>query len=159
MHDSSLMTWFPEDINAGVLSSVTLLQRRLKENPALFDDPTCFYDDKVKDWFLKTPATVAVEAIALAVCEVKDLETEARELYSQLKGLKPSGGFDADSKDGITYVKVAVQLLDKLLDCQERAAGIAEIERFKAIVMETMADLMTPEQRTQFMDRLKAADL
>jgi len=150
------MAWFPPDINIGVLSSVTLMRKRLKENPKAFEDPDCKYSLEVREWFLKEIGASSVEAIALAVSEVQDLETEARDLFSMLKSMKPVN--NTDQKETIAYVKVGTQLLEKLLDCQERAAGIAEIEQFKRVVIETMDDLMPPEMRTQFMDRLKAIE-
>jgi hypothetical protein len=142
------MAWFPTDITYSVLTSVTLVRRRLQENPNAFDDPECAYGPEIREWFAKDSGAGGVQAIAAAIGEIQGLESEARELYGLLKG----------QKESIAYVKVGTQLLEKLIDCQERAAGIAEIEQFKRVVLEIMGDIMTPEQRTQFMDRLKAVE-
>lgn len=138
-----------------VLRTLTLIQKLSDQDPTYLKKAP--YPIEIVDFFPKKSESFTV---AVKSDETRDLEEEADILYNDLKALRPSMiGGNESSKDSFDYVKAATSLLEKVLNIKERASKIKEIDKFKATVIEFLADVVTPEQRTLFMDALSRANI
>lgn len=141
--------YFPP-LDKGAVSSVKAIQRLMVEDESFLDDPKCPYDPDTVGWL---KALIAPPESDDSGAPIEDFEKEATVLYRYFRALKPTAS-EASSKAALDYTKVAATILDKLLTAVERAKKVKEITDFQQKVMDFMADILTPEQRTLFMDRV-----
>lgn len=85
----------------------------------------------------------------------EDLETEAERLFFELEdfGNRVKGG---EASEQASYFRVAAALLEKILSAKEKAANLKEFGRLIGFLMQFAEDQMSVDQRTKFMDGLKA---
>ena len=84
-----------------------------------------------------------------------DVAVETTRIFDELKTYGDRVQAYGEASELNTYFRVSANLLERLLDCQERAAKLKEYKEFTDVVIETMEDYLTPDQRNAFMDRLK----
>lgn len=142
------MAFFPT-LNDGVFTAIRQIQRLVAADPNYFKADDCTYPP---DFIKLFSPIAAVASVPLADIELGDFEVEAEELLKYVKGLKPTGDV---AKDGIDYTRAMTSLLEKLLSIKERAAKLKDVAEFEAKVVEFLQDILTPEQRTLFMDRVQ----
>lgn len=84
------------------------------------------------------------------------LEKETAKLYNDLTTY--SQNLDMrDNAERMSYFRTATSLLDKIVGIQERAANLKQINLFHETVLNIMEDILDAGQRTEVMNRLKAA--
>lgn len=85
--------------------------------------------------------------------------TLAEDLYSVFTELKNYGKSigQSDQTERMAYFRTATSLLERLVSARERALGVKQIKTFQDTVLTIMEDSMTPNQRTEVMDRLRSA--
>lgn len=146
--------FYPE-ITEDQLWPFLIVKRLLQENPDLFDDPKCPYNEGIRGFFASIPLgdDTSVEGEISEVL-VEDLEEEASRLYQELKkfGQSLEAG---DTSERNTYFRLSVSLLEKILELKERAVGLKNVKHFTDTVLQIMEDILTPDQRTKIMDRLQ----
>lgn len=141
-------TYPPLDV--ATLRNLRIVQRFLAEDPAFLTHEDSPYSSEIVQWF----GRAVPEKPVMDVPEMGDLDTEMRGLFKQLKSLQNSVTSDTSQKEQIELIKAATALMGKIVDIQEKAAHIANVEEFRRTIMAILADVLSPEQRTQFMDRL-----
>lgn len=144
-------SFYPE-ITEDQLWPFLIVKRQLQENPDLFDDPDCPYNEDIKGFFVSIPRTGLADEIDDT--SVGDLKAEAARLYRELKefGKTLEAG---DTSERNTYFRLSVALLEKILELEERAAGLQNFKHFRDTILQIMEDILTPDQRTKVMDRLE----
>ncbi len=128
---------------------VEVLLKLLDENPKHLNDPSCPYTEDIRQLLLR------LHTSRQSAFEIKDLQDEAENLFSQLKKLGESIA-TTEVKERVAYMRVATSLFDKLITLKERSAGIKAASDFKKTMLDVIDSVMTPEQRTVLMDRLNA---
>lgn len=83
------------------------------------------------------------------------LEKEARSLFNELKVTKDRFKPE-DVTEQMQYFRTAASLLEKLIGLQERAIGLKQMSDFQAGIIKFMDEILTPDQRTIFMERLES---
>ena len=144
--------YFPS-IPDGVFAAIRQIQRLVAGDPDFLNDSP-YPEDFVK--LFKPKASSLPETntpLSFAEIEIGDFEVEAEDLFKYIKGLKPSEK-ELATKEGIDWTKAMTSLLEKLLSIKERAAKLKDVAAFEAAVVEFMQDILTPAQRTQFMDKI-----
>lgn len=141
------MTKYFPPLEKGPISTIRTIQRLMIEDPSYLDGSP--YDAEIVAWLKTSVPQTQVDLNA----PIEDLETEATKLYRFLRGLQPEGLLKGD-KGALDYARVATSLLEKLLTVVERAAKVKEVGDFQNNVIEFMQDILSPEQRTLFMDRV-----
>ena len=84
-----------------------------------------------------------------------DVEHEAGRLYQQLLDFGDDAIHEGDASAMNTYVRLSTQLFEKLIEIQERARSVKQVEQFQNMVLEIMEDELTADQRTRVMEQLK----
>lgn len=145
-------THYPS-VDLAVLQRISLIRRLASENPSFFEDSP--YDEAVKAWFA-APLVAPVQASG-DYPDLADADVEAEELLKHLKSLKNS--LPNDTADQLAWVRAAATLLDKIVTVKERANSVKRMQEFEKLVIDTLQDVMTPEQRTVFQNRMAHANL
>lgn len=138
-----------------VLRNADLARRLATENADYFG-PECPYEPAVVALLRATvtsPASVAMQVYP----PLDPPDEEAEELLKHLKSLKDS--LPKDTNDQLAWVRAAATLLDKIVTVKERAQSVKRMAEFEKLVLDTLQDQMTPQQRTQFQDRMANANL
>lgn len=135
------------------LKTARIVARLAGEDQDYFDDPACPYPIDVIEFFRGIPNARATRVKSVPV-ELQSLDVEVEELLKQLKSLQQSFDNQTSNKEHLEYIKAATSLLGKLTELKEKSAHISDVDEFKRTVLGILADVMTPEQRTAFMDRL-----
>lgn len=120
------------------------------ERPASIEEAP--YSEDIKAWFRgRAPAFAEPKDPTI----ISDLETEARELFRDMKTLGESIKTSDDVKERLAYMKTLTSLLEKLISMEERASSSKAHGVFQTNIMKLIEEVLTPEQRTHVMDRLK----
>lgn len=97
-------------------------------------------------------AGVKVEDLAEADMSI---EAELVNVFDELK-LYGRSLSSSDQTERMSYFRTATSLLEKLVILKERAAGVKQVKEFENAVLGVMEDILTSEQRTAVMDRLRS---
>ena len=84
-----------------------------------------------------------------------DVGVETKRIYDELKAYGDRVQLYGEASEMNTYFRVSANLLERLLDCQERAAKLKEYRQFTDVVLRAMEDFLSPSQRNEFMRRLE----
>lgn len=142
--------YFPR-IDTDCVAPISLVLRKIEEDPTYLDDPECPYLDQMKD-MLTGMRALRGETEEFDAMDV-DLEKEISTLYKELSDFG-RGLTGDDNSERNTYFRLSVSLLEKLLVLQERAAGLNNFRQFVNGVMNIMEDQLSPDQRTNIVERL-----
>lgn len=126
----------------------------MAQDAGYLDDPECPYSE---------PTKVALRSRVSAGSTAPEpknkwemLEQEAKRLYDELRETSEGLSIE-DHAERMSYFRTATSLLDKLVGLQERAVGLKQISVFQQTVLDIMEDVLDAGQRTEVMQRLKAA--
>lgn len=127
---------------------------------ALRDHVPQYIYDRIRDEFedetkLKRAFREIDEKLERKPVEEMSIEEQLDMLYRDLIDQRDRLG-DATSAEKMAYFRTATSLLERILGLKERAAGLRRIKQFQDIVIKLMDDVLTPDQRTKFMDELRA---
>lgn len=132
-------------------------------------DPDCPYDAQIKNIFDRAIAHQRLveraegedkqeeKPPAPPVSEEEIDATLASDLHSVFVELKDYGKRIAvgDQTEKMAYFRTATSLLERLVNARERALGVKQIKDFQDTVLNIMEEVLTPDQRTDVMDRLR----
>lgn len=155
---------FP-DITEHADWAVKLIFKLALEEESYLTDADCPY----------TPEFKAIIAKAVQVNSAKDEDAEDdhpkapiteemidsnldQDLYTVFEDLKSYGKTitKSDQTERMAYFRTATSLLERLVGARERALGIKQIRSFQDTVLTIMEEVMSPDQRTTVMDRLRS---
>jgi tRNA C32,U32 (ribose-2'-O)-methylase TrmJ len=137
-----------------------------REDSNYLKSPDCPYDDQLKKliqdsiWMrLDTSENKQENTESSPISEDEIDNTLAEDLYGVFQELKDYGKTigKSDQTERMAYFRTATSLLERLVTARERALGVKQIKGFQDTVLAIMEDSMTPDQRTEVMDRLRSA--
>lgn len=82
-----------------------------------------------------------------------DVERELATVYGKLKRFGQTLSSDQVSEK-VSFFRITTALLTKLVDQMEKASNINQYAAFRQSVMKILGDVMTPDQRNEFLKRL-----
>ena len=146
-----MMERFFPPIDEDVLIQMNLARRLAADDEEYLSDTDCPYSDDLKA--LLSPMRGGGGGGAIDV-EAIDLEQEILTLQSDLK--QYGGDLKAsDTAEKSTYFRLMTSLLEKITTLKERTHNLKQIAEFERVLMEIMDDILSPDQRTAVMQRLR----
>ena len=82
------------------------------------------------------------------------VERELAVLYRKMKTYGSTLTSEQSSEQA-AYFRVATSLMTKLVDLMERSANVSQVVAFKQRTLKLLSDVMTPDQRNEFLEGLK----
>jgi len=178
------MAAFYPQLDPRAVNTLTTIRQLMEQDPGYLDDPSCMYDEKMKEQIkgLLNPKVVEVERIVEVEKIVeKRVEVAAKAAEGGKSGPKQAGAgsknigaiakelsevqkdlrdLKTDSKgllpaDKIQILKTRAALIEKMITLEERATNIKKVSMFMSTVMGILDDAFTDEQRQVFMKRLE----
>lgn len=83
-----------------------------------------------------------------------DLAVETRTMYNEMKKLFATIS-GLESKEKTDLIKTSSNLLEKLINLQEKAIGINQFNQFKNFIVDSMDKYLTPVQKTEFVEGIE----
>lgn len=144
-------------ITDATLVPIRAIEVQLKEFPDLLVRPECPYPPPIRTFLGRLLGEVRE---GLGGVEYSDDDTiqEISDLYTELKRIafkagQVSGG---DTKDQMAVLKTSSDLLSKMVDLKAKAFSVRDMSRFQKAVVEMLEAVLTPPQRSDFIDRMGA---
>jgi hypothetical protein len=129
------------------------LEAQIGVHPDILDRPECPYPDHIKDFVRRMLADNG--PTELVRYDDDDLYGEICKLLEDIK--KASLNVNtSDPKDKVQILKNATDLLTKLVGLREKQHNVREHARFIRSVIELLESLLTPAQRTEFVEKMGA---
>lgn len=155
---------YPE-ITTHVEWSIKMIIALALENATYFEDEACPYGADFKNAFLsliKRKVVIDQPGETTSAQTFSDDEIDANiagDLYKVFTDLKDYGKKipESDQTERMAYFRTATSLLERLVTARERALGIKQVRAFQDTVLSIMEESMSPDQRTEVMERLSAA--
>lgn len=148
------MNDFPPQLPTGAAFALALILQRMEEDPEFLDFAP-YPDEDLEVLQSFRPATEEVEDVS-GEGKWSRLERESNNLFKMLTDFSKTLN-NKDSSETMAYFRTATSLMEKIISLQERTANLKQVSKFHDTVLLIMEDVMSPDQRTQVMDRLKAA--
>lgn len=128
------------------------LEAMLKTYPDLFTRPECPYPPAIRAFLAKMLASGS-PPVEQGPFQDDDLVTETSRLYREIQtSLQTMENVDA--KDRATIFKTSTDLLGKLVAMREKSMNMREMSRFQKTVIEVLESVLTPAQRSEFVEKL-----
>lgn len=132
---------------------------RLYEGDKMYlNYPECPYAQNIKDIFQGTAMYHDFDSHALDEIPTADnILVTINKLHKELAeyGEKIKNSSDASASDQNTYFRLSVMLIEKLANLREGVSKISEVEKFYAEVISILDKVLTTEQRSIVLERLK----
>ena len=151
-------------ITEASLTPFRALEVQLSEHPDILDRAECPYTPNVKIHLRRllgeagSGSSVAENSKLLDAAD-RTLDDEIADLYRTVKN-DAAAYTGNDVKDKVAFLKVANDLLTKIVDLQARRINIKNMATMQRIVVETMEACLSPADRTTFIERIgKIADV
>lgn len=134
------------------------IEIQLKEIPDFLTRAECPYSPAVRLFLGRLAEGDAAPVVAAAEMGDDTTIQEITDLYAELKRVAFVGGQvgRGDSKDQMAVIKTASDLLSKLVDLKSKAFSVRDMSRFQRAVVDMLEGVLTPAQRSEFIDRLGA---
>lgn len=153
------------DFPKGALLALQLTERQMARDPEYLDRAECPHDDALKNWLRarlgpkkEEPAAAEVELEPFDAndpASAAEVGAKTMQLYQRLE-LLVAGSDKLDTTEQIQVIKTQTALLERLDKILDRANGFKEVAEFKRTMFELIDSLMTPDQRTALIEKLKA---
>ena len=161
-------TYYPP-LDEGLNTRLETVRLHLMEDPKYLQSKDCPYSGELRGYLeallggstASGGASLTVEAVEGFLNETRhgytaeDLESEAEKLFYELEEFRNKVK-EGDASEMASYFRVAVSLLEKILSAKERASNLKDFGRLVGFLSQFAEDEMSVDQRTKFMDRLKA---
>jgi hypothetical protein len=147
-----MSTPFYPPIEAKNLSPFRTIRAMLEKDPEYLDRPETPYDVETKG-FLKLMMGGKANVAAIALDTPEDLEKQLNAIYSDLMAFGANQGLK-DQSDKISWAKAVTSILDKVISMKERTINAKNYSDFQKRVIDILDGLLTPAQRSDFVDRL-----
>ena len=150
---------FYPDLPPTLFSTLNTWKKLIQEDPHYLEDDTCPYEPNEVELLQElfgNPAsgTSIAPYIPEDLDEVPDFETEALQLYRDMKEFKTKLS-TSDTSEMTSTFRTMVSLLEKILDVQERASGIKQFGGFKTFILDSMERYLSPQQKSEFVEEMK----
>lgn len=138
-----------------------VLAALLEENPDALNDQNCPYSEELKTFLVRFKPVSEEGGVRSSgflgqhASKWDALETEAGELYNDLRAFRNNLSTE-DVAEQMSYFRTATSLLEKIIGINERALGLKRISEFQEAVLDVIENTLSPSQRTEVMDRLRA---
>ena len=157
------MTKFYPQFDPGLLIPLHVAFDQMANDPLWLDRADCHYDEDTKNrlrdiWtlFRVTPKFDTVEALPIDDENKWDnLGETMHKLFKELSEYSSNILID-DVKERMAYYRTATALLEKITGLAERIANVKAVHEFTSRVLATFDEVLTPEQRTSAIIKLKA---
>lgn len=137
---------------------IALISRLYEAHPNYFDRPECPYSKEVKEAFKKTGMVHDFDTHNISELPNSDnMLEQINQLMYELKNYGQSINSEetTSASDRNTYFRLSVTLLEKLVDIKEKIGKIKDYEVFTTAVLDVMDRILTPDQRTEVMEKLE----
>lgn len=133
------------------------LELQMKQYPDLLTREDCPYPPSVKTFLAKVLNPQGVRELPVESGNTsmsdEDLESEIVLLYRDLQ--KASSQITGiDPKDKAAFLKTTSDLLTKMVALRERQMNVRQMGKFQKTVVELLEGVMTPAQRTEFVEKM-----
>lgn len=147
--------YYPEITNVdNVTTTLKLLVRKLEEDPNYLNHPDCPYPSDFIDFIESTLPNVSDPSVeSISEDEEIDIAREATVLFNDMKAFKKDLQ-SGDIAEKASMFRTLTSLMEKLINVRERASAVKNFEAFEHIIFETIDSYLSPQQRTEFLDRL-----
>ena len=148
------MKYFYPALNEPALRQVIQLY---ETHPDYFDSPDCPYGQFIKDFFKANSAASDFDShsdVAVKFDE-KGLQNEIEALYADLKKYGRDAQTSDNAADKNTFFRLSVGLLEKIIEVKKNLHYIQSINQFIEEVLSSMQEILNPDQRNEFMDRIR----
>lgn len=154
---------FYPKITATNLAPLRLIREQMQHFPDYLTSSECPYDYDVKE-FLQSLAQGGGEGVVVEesafIGQHGDkwtaLENHATELFTELKSFGAKIN-TSNTSEKMSYFRTITSLLDKITSINERAMGLRHVSEFITTVIDILDNICTEDQRTEFMEQLRAA--
>ena len=175
---SVMSTFFPKIKNEQIIPLRMLVKLMEESGVEVLDEPNCPYPDEIKEFFkslypdpekikeqvearvleemtnsVGTPGGVPVVQMG-GLSGTEHLISELSEVYAQLGTMKIGTG---GGKDQLQVEKTKIAAIEKIVSLKERLLTLKQLTQFQSVLMKIVEQVLTPEQREQFLDELKDA--
>ena len=142
------------NITDATLVPLRAIELQLREFPDLLSRAQCPYSPTIR-LFLERLGDQAAPAMVIDY-DHDDTIAEISQLYNELKRVAFKAGqvHGGDTKDQMGVLKTASDLLGKLVDLKAKAFSNRDMSRFQKTVIEVLEGILTPAQRTEFIDKI-----
>jgi hypothetical protein len=131
------------------------LKAQLEKTPELLTSSDCPYSPAVRrlvaEFVGGLARSAAVEGLDLD--NIDTLEGEIGQLYKDVKTLA-NGLQGSTDKDVVQLYRTTASLLEKLLNMRGEVLNMKNMQDFKKRVIDVLDNLITPEQRAEFIEKL-----
>ena len=138
--------------------SLTALLQILASDPECLNSPHCPYDPQFKaalSAFLGVGAKKNAKGEeGVTPLTTKNLTEFYLKVFRELEEYKKEIQA-GDKAEMNTYFRLSVNLGDKILEGMERTANLEKVREFSDYFIQVMDDVLTPDQRTAIVRRLK----
>lgn len=150
---------FYPDFPPALFSTLNTWKKLIQEDTTYLEDDTCPYEpnevELLQELFSDSPnGTSIAPNIPEDLDEVPDFETEALQLYRDMKEFKNKLS-TSDTSEMTSTFRTMVSLMEKILDVQERASGIKQFGGFKSFILDSMERYLSPQQKSEFVEEMK----
>lgn len=125
--------------------------------PDYFDVPGCPYSDEIKELFKGESKVLDFESHQTAAKDLSDdqILQEISDLHQKLKDYWDEVKTSDKSADKNTFFRVAVALLERIVNLREQMSNLSQVNVFIDEVLRIMEQVLTPDQRSEVTERLK----
>lgn len=152
------MTYYP-DLDHETILPVKIAVENAKQDDSYLEDAP--WDEEITT-FIRKLAGEAVEAHTDSALlqnngseKWKTIEAEAASLYEDLREFGRELSTE-DHTEKMSFYRTSTQLLEKIVSINERAMGLRHVAEFQDEIMAIMEDILSPDQRTEVMSRLRS---
>lgn len=129
------------------------IEAQLKQFPDLLDRPDCPYNPSVKSFLRRFAGETPIAIPEEGAMDDDDLVTETAALYRRIQTTSQSTQA-TDAKDQAQIFKILADLLGKLITLREKAMNVRSMSQFQRSVIEVLETVVTPAQRSEFIEKL-----
>lgn len=145
--------------------TVNMIFKLALEDSTYLTDKECPYSDETKALILRAvkfkvdtgqppPPQVPSRPVTEDLID-SSLDIDLYTVFEELKAYGKTIG-SSDQTERMAYFRTATSLLERLVGARERALGIKQVRDFQNSVLTIMEEVMSPDQRTSVMDRLRS---
>lgn len=145
--------------------SLEAIRQQMDFDPGFLVDAKCPYPEQLKVFLrrLVTPSRTGQLDTADAVFlpgqsdddEADSLIEEVQNAINSMKRLQRDLDASNDMGEKLTFLKNYSSLIDRFLALKEKAQGLKQMYEFQRVVVDTMEQVLSKDQRLDFKERLK----
>lgn len=150
--------FFYPSLSAESIALFIKIKNIYANNPTYFDSSECPYPQELIEVYKGTAAYHDFDSHAIdEVPSADNILAAVNKLNKELAdyGRDQKYGEGVTASDRNTYFRLSVAMIEKLITLREKISGIAEFERFSEETINIMDRVLTTEQKSVVLDKLK----